>query len=427
MFKDSNRILVIDNEQSDLDRIAHEFNLKGIGCRTILYDGINFPDKPFSDVRVAFFDVNLGQAFSDNDMYAILENAIKSYISIDNGPFVLIFWTNNSQWKDGFIDYINRDPNNPNDVRDRIKPYYISTIDKTSISPQNTLESMLKNQLGNQIVELCLDFDEQLREASDHTINKLLSIIPNEGKWGQPDDFEEGMKKVFTKIAISAWGEFHAKRNPDGAINEALIPIVAHSLPQEHFWASFLDKNMFNEKTLNNDPLFKNNSNELLLRLNNYFHIVDKDVIDKKTRGVVVKLKVDDLFERYFNIEFTEWKKKEFGESPKIETAFPIAIEISAACDYSQQKNRNLKYLMGIANENSITTKSNKNISYLDNIGFLYQGKPLYIALDFNYVFVDFEPSIIDSVLFGFKKEMMDMIGNEYANHISRIGITSFR
>ena len=53
--------------------------------------------------------------------------------------------------------------------------------------------------------------------------------------------------------------------------------------------------------------------------------------------------------------------------------------------------------------------------------------KPLFIAFDFNYVLVDYEPSIIESMLFGFKKEMMDMIGNQYANHISRIGITSFK
>ena len=157
MFKESNRIIVVDNSLEDLNKIAHEFNHKGIGCRTILYDGITFPQKPLTGIRIAFFDINLSQAFSENDRYATLENAIQSYISPENGPYILIFWTNKADWKNNFIEYINREPNVPNIVRDQLQPLYISTIDKTLVSEENTLETMLKEQLGNQIVELCMD------------------------------------------------------------------------------------------------------------------------------------------------------------------------------------------------------------------------------------------------------------------------------
>lgn len=423
MFKESNRIIVVDNEQNDLDKIAREFNLKGIGCRTILYDGINFPQKPYTDVRLAFFDVNLGHVSSDTEKYATLEDAIKSYISAENGPFVLIFWTNNPTWKDGFVKYVNRE--NDNVVKNYIKPYYISIIDKTSISENNTLESMLEKQLGNRVVESCLNFDELLRVASDKAINKLLSIIPNGKAWGDTIVFEENLKKVFAKIAISSWGESNAKDNPDRAINDALIPIVSHSIPREKIWSNLLDKNLFDEKKLRDDSLFNNNN--ILLSLNNYFHIEEVENIDKKSRGAVVKLKSDKSFEDSFNIAFETWKTAEFGNSPKMQNAFPIAVEISAACDYSQQKKRCLKYLMGIGNDQPIKVNSTKkNISTFEDICFQHMGKTMYIALDFNYIFVDCNDSIIDSILFRFKKEMMDMIGSQYANHISRIGITKF-
>lgn len=425
MFKESNRIIVVDNEQNDLDKIAHEFNLKGIGCRTILYDGITFPEEPYTDVRLAFFDVNLGQASSDQEKYAVLEDAIKAYISEKNGPFVLIFWTNNAAWKDGFVKYINRDQDNI--IRKNIKPYYISIIDKTSISETNTLESMLEKQLGDQIVESCLNFDELLREASDKAFNKLLSIIPNGESWGDTNVFEENLKKVFAKIAMSSWGQSNAKENPDGAINEALIPIVSHSLPNGDIWSKFLtkDKDLFDYSKLNKDPLFK--TGNILLRLNNYFHIEEDENINIESRGVVIKLKSDDSFKNQFNIDFKDWKATEFKDVSNLGNAFPIAVEISAACDYSQQKERCLKYLMGIGNDQPIKINSNKkNISTLENICFQYNGMKLYVALDFNYIFVDYDPSIIESILFRFKKEMMDMIGNQYANHISRIGITKF-
>lgn len=422
MFKESNRIIIVDNEQDDLDKIAREFNLKGIGCRTILYDGINFPEKPYTDVRLAFFDVNLAQVSSDQEKYAVLEDAMKAYISEENGPFVLIFWTSNSRWKDGFIDYVNRDVDN--EIRDRIKPYYISIIDKTSISENNTLESLLEKQFGNQVVESCLNFDELLRVASDKAINKLLSIIPNGEAWGETDVFEGNLKKIFAKIAISSWGENNAKDNPDRAINDALIPIVSQSIPRENIWSKFLDGDLFDEKKLNNDSLFKNSN--ILLSLNNYFHIEEGENINKESRGVVVKLKSDKSFDDSFNMEFDTWKTAEFGDSPNIQNAFPIAVEISAACDYSQHKKRRLKYLMGIGNDQKININKKKNLSTFEDICFQYKGKTMYIALDFNYIFVDCNDSIIDSILFGFKKEMMDMIGSQYANHISRIGITKF-
>ena len=420
MFTESNRIIVVDNSQDDLNKIAHEFNLKGIGCRTILYDGVSFPDEPFKDVRLAFFDVNLGQAFSDNDKYAILENAIESYISVDNGPFVLIFWTNNVLWKDGFVNYVNRDPESENIVRDKIKPYYISVIDKTSISERNPLEKILREQLGNQLVELCMIFDDQLKVTSEKTFSTLLSMVPVGDEWGRPNLFETELKKVFSMIAISSWGIQNAKENPDGAINDAILPVVAHSLPQYRIWRNFLNAYI---ASLNGCKDIQLIDESIPLRLNNFF-LIDENAINTKSRGVVVKLK-SDHFEQYFGVDFQTWRKSEFGESPNIQDAFPIAIEISAACDFCQQKKRTYKYLMGIACDKKINNSQKKeNILIIKPL--IYDKNPIYVAFDFNYIFVDYIPSIIETILFGFKKEMVDMIGNQYANHISRIGITSF-
>ena len=75
----------------------------------------------------------------------------------------------------------------------------------------------------------------------------------------------------------------------------------------------------------------------------------------------------------------------------------------------------------------SISYKNQGNSSIILVETIFYDNQPLFIAFDFNYVLADYEPSIIESMLFGLKKEMMDTIGNQYANYISRIGITSFK
>ena len=420
MFKDSNRIIVVDNSQEDLNQIAQEFNRKGIGCRTILYDGVSFPKTPLTGIRIAFFDINLSQTFSENDRYATLEDAIKLYISPENGPYILIFWTNKADWKDNFIEYINRDANVPNIVRDQLQPLYISTIDKTLVSEENSLESMLKEQLDNQIVELCLDVDNQLAEVSSKAMSTLLSMIPVGNRWGEPILFEDELKKLFSKIAISSYGLQNAKEDPYSAIKEALLPVMTHSMPDYDIWEPFLSPYLATIQNENNITLRGENAIE---KLNNFF-LIEESISNHSSRGAVVELD-PTLFQEYFNISYTDWKKQEFGESPDITNAIPIAVEISAACDYSQQNCRNLKYLMGIACSQKIPNRKKINICIVSTI--LFNKQPLYIAFDFNYIFINQKSPIIKKVLFGFRKEMMDMIGNKYANHISRIGITSFR
>jgi len=77
--------------------------------------------------------------------------------------------------------------------------------------------------------------------------------------------------------------------------------------------------------------------------------------------------------------------------------------------------------------------KVGKNVA--DNIlplpyKFRINTEEIVIALNMNYSFTVvslFKDEWIGKPLFCFKKELMDMIGNKYANHISRIGITTFR
>ena len=80
---------------------------------------------------------------------------------------------------------------------------------------------------------------------------------------------------------------------------------------------------------------------------------------------------------------------------------------------------------MGIASTSKIPDNKKLNIYHTD--GFFYQDQDLYMAFDFNYIFIDNSPSIVETTLFGFRKEMVDLLGNKYANHVARIGITSFK
>lgn len=417
MFTESNRIIVVDDKKDELSLIANEFNKKGIGCRTIEYDGFDFPEHPFTGVRIAFFDINLTSANDDSQRFSVLRDAICKYISKDNGPYVLIFWTNQRDWKDKFIDYVNRDKSDSNILRKHLKPFYVSTIDKTSISNDNTLEKMLHEEFDNKMVELCLNFDRQLLISSNLTISKLLSIIPIDDEWGRPYSYENNFKNLFSKIAIESYGLENAKNNVSQAINDAIIPIIAASMPSTNLWNEYLNLNSITAKDV--DKLIESDA---INKLNGFFFIDNKKSFDR--RGCVIKLKESE-FEKITRKSFQDWKKDEFGDDKTIDNAYPIAIEISPACDDCQNNPRNFKYLLGIAS-NKIKLKKKRDC-FLSLAQFCYDRNEYQIVLDFNYIVVNIQESQYDSILFNLKKEIMDMIGNRYANHISRIGITSFR
>ena len=64
---------------------------------------------------------------------------------------------------------------------------------------------------------------------------------------------------------------------------------------------------------------------------------------------------------------------------------------------------------------------------HLSGADFHTNNEDFQIWLNLNFVFGTIaDDSRLGDPLFVLKKEIMDMIGNKYASHVSRIGITSF-
>lgn len=78
-------------------------------------------------------------------------------------------------------------------------------------------------------------------------------------------------------------------------------------------------------------------------------------------------------------------------------------------------------------NTNNMNVNSiSKAILYKEIPYFYYKDKEHSLYLNLNYVFSNSDLEFIGEPRFILKKELVDMIGNRYANHVSRIGITSF-
>jgi len=452
MFQPSNRIIIVDNQKSELETLGKSFLENGLGCRTFLYDQEYTP--PLQNIRIAFFDINLTSKTVDHSytssedlikfnspIFNDLATAINLYIAKDNGPYVLIFWTANKDIVPAFIEYMQETKRG---FSETASPVFISYIDKPAFlfKPDSTeLSNKVIEQLNNEKIKFLFDFEDKVNSAGEKTINKIYDIIPKEKKWGENTVLFENLGKILSKIAASTLGFSHSKQNPGKAIFEGLLPLLNAEISNA--------TNNTNWKTIL-EPLFSASAphkltspDDLIQRkVNAVFHI-DKPNGHKITRGSVIEINkhitsihrlfgidsIDDWFDKLIPFKQGKEKEKEHTRSHSM----LIAIELSAACDYSNDKHRINKYILGFKTpvidvKNNIDKNSRIESSYhVAGANFHYEKQDFQIWLNLNFVFGTrpIDPRLGNQV-FILKKEIMDMIGNKYAGHVSRIGITSF-
>lgn len=428
---ENNRIIIVDDIKDDLEKLQSVFNQHGVGCKCFEYDGFSFPEAPLTGVRFAFFDINLTPG---SDKNATLKEAISRFISVDNGPYVLIFWSNMTDQIASFKDFINR---TDDDFRKRLKPLHVAAIDKLAfLEPSSNLTEKIDELFSSEMVQCLIRFDESVQTAAQKTLNRILEIIPFEDPWGESDIYNETCKTVFSKIAEISQGLAVAQERPDEAVKEAILPIFKQILIQndDSYWEKYLEP----LKQANKAADLKFPDAFSVDKLNSVYHIDENNIGNRLNteRGAVCAISKDkkaSIFESIFKIEFNNWFSLTFPGLKKQdrERSTIIAIEYSAACDFSQNKKRTHKYLLGAllpANcEGRIDLNRLGDYTYIFPFPFVYSTSSYQIAVNLNFTFtLDSKDQYLDSPIFVLSKEAMDLLGQRYANHISRIGITYF-
>lgn len=438
MLTESNRIIMVDDHEEDLLKLSNVFYNKGIGCKKFIYD--SFYSNPLKGVRMLFLDINLNNAQSEQQRNSTLQDAITHYIHEDNGPYILVLWTSNTEWIANFKTFVTRDSN-----ADFIKhsPFYITNIDKTEFyNENNSLDDKICSIFGESAVKLIFEYENIMRDVVDLTTSKLVDLIPKGNVWENNITFDENCKKVFSSIAIQATGYPLAKENPDYAIKEALIPILSNAF--RHSQKVVLDS-MFDELKKSSRNTFQFPKDFKTSKLNELFNIHHCENLTRETRGAVCPILLaqnddlnKDIFKDKFGYSAYEWCKVTLAKniSPEeLANVEIICVEFSAACDFSQHKKRTHKYLLGVMispMEFNKLPENGKMSAAILTLPETYEieGKEKMILFNMNFSFTiskTMVEELIGTPLFCFQKEMMDMIGHTYSNHHSRIGVTTFR
>jgi len=460
MFNANNRIIIVDDEEPQLIELAKTFLATGIGCKTIWYNPTY--NIPLKNVRIAFFDMNLTGKVIDLDQETFdykkdknlssafndLTFAIQNCISIDNGPYALIFWSKHAKAFPNFIEYVNeRCPDLPS-------PILINAMNKSDLAGKSAeeIQSNIEQIFKDKSISLLFDFEGKCENAAIETVNEIFKIIPKkepaeENGWLNSGGFEENFDLIFSSIAKATLGFEHANANIDRAVYEALLPMMNYRIInnsiKENKWKEYLNSISIKRSQYPTD--FKKGI------LNSIFHIDTISEVTFDKRGAVFEYQFEYTFWEkliscipYFKklneasllsfsefISFSKTATSEQIDQIRGQSKF-IVIEISASCDFSQNKNRNHKYVLGlitpiIKNDIIDETRISQRVFYKEMPIFHLNGEEFQIWINFNYILSSFSiDKNFGKPLFILKKEIIDLIGNRYANHVSRIGITSF-
>ena len=429
MKKSEYPIAVIDEQEDQLDELRDAFQQAGEYCMTIKYNPM-YSEEPYSGIELLFLDVNLNPAGGQGDIaiYGILENAIKSYIAEDNGPYVLIFWTTRPELVDGFKNYLTRDKTS---TIYHHRPIFVDTLPKDDFQtrPKETLELIL----NKPIVKLVFSLHKNLQEASTGAFKELMSCIPLPEVWGNNDDYLENLRKVFTKIAITSVGKHNAAEIPDKAIFEVVGREVLHHLVKNsrNEWKTFLDITEAKADEVKNIVY-----QDWQYRLNTIFH-VEAGCLNNIDRGSVLTGK-KWFFDSFLGVDLYEWYKDEFKTDKTQDEDYriiPVAVEISPACDYAQGSSRLYKYVLGLCRiskqrpndkmeqgKKAPYDKNRQRQGFLQT--FIIDNMYYKMVLSYNHVIgLDKESAMKLDYMFTLREEIVNQISSKVSDYCSRIGI----
>lgn len=224
---DSNfQIIAVDNDSRELDKIRKAFDLLKTPCLPILYNEGDNIDEKYSNIRIAFFDINLGGLGNPADplLCNIIASALKEILDKNNGPYALIFWSLHISKLPIIKKYIEE-----REKDDIPSPLVIDTINKALINNVDELKAEIQRVLANSTLNAMLDYEKKAHDAASKTINSLFSLIPRgNDKWGENIIFENNFDLIFSKMAANTMGIKLARKTPVIAIQRTLFPILQH-------------------------------------------------------------------------------------------------------------------------------------------------------------------------------------------------------
>ncbi|HHN8308543.1 MAG: hypothetical protein E7A54_10630 [Morganella morganii] len=444
------KVIAIDNEKKELDLAVYGLSKALIPVVPILYDSIdgvsNSISEPLSGIRLVFCDLNLldvsSASLEAKHIVGQLGEVLKSVISMNNGPYVLILWTKHVRLvKEIEHEFKSRDIK-------ILPPIKIASIDKTLIpftdddtSIDDKSVSIFSERLNEIINEdLVMKFfslwEEYCLLAAGDITSTFYKMANPELSWS--NEYNESICSTLKGIAQDVVGEDNVVGREYTCITE-----IFSSLIQDYLYRK---KNENLESSIKDIFQLASGGNKINYQsLNTFYHIVN-DVSSSSERGSFSGINDDidkyiyfdknDVFEQFFK------KSKYLSENSKRENKIEIEeirnksiigfIEISPSCDYAQNKTRALRYVFSVLIPYEyVRAKLISSGGEHDGIHvfpeFMVNDELYSLRSNVRYVIsLPDDDNFLRAPIFRLREQILNDLIHKFSSHASRPGIIKF-
>ncbi|HWW05888.1 hypothetical protein [Collimonas sp.] len=363
-------IIVLDDVRKELLEVAHGLGVCGLPVMShLVNEGTleRVPSRPYTGIRLLVTDLHLlGPTQTKKEQYiGALISFTKQLVS--PSTYLVVFWSNYAEEAAEAWAYLSTriDP--------ALKPFGYEVLPKDIASAaangdveaikniQSAIDAIIKKYPQLQAV---MEWEASVSRSAAETTNELVRTITQGGATFENQDH---VKKVMARMAQEALGYPHAPASPTKGIVQALLPIAQDCLEREAsngYLDAFLE--------IPNAEKIGLPNNDLVPLLNDFFiHSANSDV-SPLDRGAVIRLSEVYLNDKEAGLSRDvgptdvagDWREtvcREFAHSwnattkenqDVIKKALDgkniYAVELSADCDYAQNKPRAQRFLFAL-------------------------------------------------------------------------------
>ena len=357
------RFVVLDDKEEHLKPIVDTFKFIGSACIGVQYDdehASHLSQDYYRGVRGLFIDLNLsgGSSFGDNNHYGLITGILESVITSNNGPFIMILWTENPQDCDSLIEYIeqrldkNKQYCKPLLIKPLSKTQYIDKDSNFKTGAAEALKAQIKGFFASvpQIAAL-FDWESKVLEAVNQTLIELINLVPANKR--NFNDYPSEIDKVLSCIVRETVGKSHVATDPQKALNLAIYPIL-------------VDKILNNTPNQDNIQLWNNaitqvktaliSDEKAVGKFNKMLHlaVTGHESMSPYDWGAIVEIP-SEIFNDQFCLDHFGYNQQYLIRNTfcfnSIENLKPVLIRLGASCDYAQNKQGPIPYIFGFVVE----------------------------------------------------------------------------
>lgn|GEM_PF-5833432 len=469
MIDHSCPVIVLDDVKKELWEISHGLGVCGLPIMPHLIVNGQLEREPTSrheGVRIIFTDLHiLGPAQNKPEMYiSALVKFMRQLIS--PSTYLIVFWSAFPEEAEVAWNLLVTRLNTVG--AENLIPFGYRILDKEEVKgisdEDEAIAAQATEKVKARITEIFNEFPQLLSfmqwescvsRAASATSNELISKLD---KGGIPFTDSGAVKDTLKRMSQEALGYPHAPNAPTKGVYQALIPIAQDWLNKEAekgMLDGFLELSGNGKTPLPQGPAGKPKLTSLL---NDFFIHSEKPGIQSAERGVVIRLLEDFLVNKDHGLireiglarNKGDWRDAvcmEFAlnfanltpeqQEPiraKLKPISVLVVELSADCDYAQDKARSHRFLLSL-------------FVPLCDIGHFYQSKKREGANEAIYstpeitvegiegrlliscrIFLTrpYKGTVEGNVVTRIRQEVLSEIAHHYTTHMRRPGKIAF-